>query len=92
MSKPTTPSSQSNTSHTQAPEQRKVFDKRLFEEHDPDLLQKLGATPLNDRRWTLGNSRSIVKGARPEPFWVSVAWIVVPLLAGALFVGWLAAG
>ncbi len=48
------------------------------EDFDPDILQKLGGPQYGKKRWTFGNSATLVEGAPKESPWVSAGWIVVP--------------
>ncbi len=48
------------------------------EDFDPDILQKLGGPQYGKKRWTFGNSATLVEGAASESPWVSAGWIVVP--------------
>jgi hypothetical protein len=35
---------------------------------------------ITGKGWTLGNSNGLVEGAAREPAWVSIAWLVVPMV------------
>lgn len=38
------------------------------------------------KRWTIGNSISLVEGNPQEPLGVSLAWILIPSLIAAIFI------
>lgn len=58
--------------------------------HHSDTLNedesiKSQGTPLNETRWTLGDSRGIVAGEAKEPLSTTIGWIVIPSLVFGLF-------
>jgi len=52
---------------------------------DSDEPVKVPGPALNDKRWTLGDSRSIVAGSTPESLGTTVAWLAVPTVLFGIF-------